>query len=204
MPIDDENTWVYNRSYHLNEGDPYDPQEWPDTGERPGRGLPAHSRHLLAGPQQVERLPDRPRDPADEGLQRHRRRQHPGLRPAVRARRRLHRRPLARGARLDRTTPSRRPPPPPRGDRRRRGWAATPRQRGREPQRAPRGRGDHPRRGAVAGPGEGPRPLLLELIQEDPAIRAALGNALERIRAARLPLPCAPLRWRAVPGCLRS
>jgi phenylpropionate dioxygenase-like ring-hydroxylating dioxygenase large terminal subunit len=38
VPIDDENTWVYNRSYHLQEGDPYDPEEWPDTGERPGEG----------------------------------------------------------------------------------------------------------------------------------------------------------------------
>lgn len=38
VPIDDETTFVYNRSYHLNDGDPYDPEEWPDTGTRPGEG----------------------------------------------------------------------------------------------------------------------------------------------------------------------
>jgi phthalate 4,5-dioxygenase oxygenase subunit len=38
VPIDDENTWVYNRNYRLNEGDPFDPELWPDTGERPGEG----------------------------------------------------------------------------------------------------------------------------------------------------------------------
>jgi hypothetical protein len=38
VPIDDETTWVYNRSYHLAEGDPYDSAEWPDTGDRPGEG----------------------------------------------------------------------------------------------------------------------------------------------------------------------
>ena len=38
VPIDDENTWVYNRYYRLNEGDAIDPEEWPDNGTRPGPG----------------------------------------------------------------------------------------------------------------------------------------------------------------------